>query len=585
MSCAGSKRRGVPRRWTERTGWTVAACLIFGLATALQYQQVLRGELGTSIAVPRPVPEAPGAPSERADHLWPSDLAGLRRQWEDWDHGFSVWVVSRNAHTLLTEPSRLFGEGPCFPFPRPLALGHPAVSQGILAIPAYAVTGNPIASYNSVMILASFLAALAMYLLVRDWTGSPGAGIAAGLLYAFHGARISLATYPFIIDLAWTLFALRLGERYFEQGRWRDALLAALCIALQLCMSLYASLVCVLVLLPYLIWLLTKHGLSKLRPGPVVAALAVIGLSTALVYAPYLGVAETSGNRFRYAALWSGFLPGRFVGWLIFLFALVSLLPGSRQSGTSRRWALLASCALVLWLATGDNEAAQRIAERAGDPTPLALPNPYRILDFLPGLPLIRGPSVLSSGVHLLLSILAGLGIARLIRWTPPPWKLAISAVVICVAFADTLHPELLGRRAPVEFHTLGLRPWERNAREFFEELEALGNRGPVVEVPAGPPWELHRESSRTLLSAYHHRPTSACHNSVIPAEVKRVRTLTDRLPNDDALRELRSLGFTTLVVHGGPPIQKPFRAAARQGDLLEEVHGTLRMAAYSISP
>jgi len=239
-----------------------------------------------------------------------------------------------------------------------------------------------------------------MYLLVRDWTGSPSAGITAGLLYAFHGARISLATYPFIIDLAWTLFALRFGERYFKQGRWRDALLAALCIALQLSMSLYASLVCVLVLLPYLVWLLTKYGLAKLRPGPVIVALVVIGLSTALVYAPYLWLPETSGNPFRYVALWSGFLPGRFVGWLIFLFALVSLLPGWREKGASRRWALLAACALVLWLATGGNEAAQYIAEKAGDPAPLALLSPYRILDFLPGLARIRGPSVLASGVH-----------------------------------------------------------------------------------------------------------------------------------------------------------------------------------------
>ena len=531
------------------------------------------------------MPEAAGAPRERADHLWSPDLAELRRQWEDWDHGFALWVVSRNAYTLLTEPSRLFGEGPCFPFPKPLALGHPAVTQGILAAPAYAATGNPIASYNSIMILASFLAALAMYLLVRDWTGSPGAGIAAGLLYAFHGARISLATYPFIIDLAWTLFALRFGERYFKQGRWRDALLAALCIALQLCMSLYASLVCVLVLLPYLVWLLTKYGLAKLRPGPVIVALVVIGFSTALVYAPYLGLPETSGNRFRYVALWSGFLPGRFVGWLIFLFALVSLLPGYRESGASRRWALLAACALVLWLATGGNEAAQRIAEKAGDPAPLALPSPYRILDFLPGLdsdsrPLRSGqrcpPPALDVG---------GPG-----GCTPDPMDTApLEAGHLGRTDLRRIRgyapPGALGRRAPVEFRTLALRRWEQDAREFFETLEELGNRGPVVEIPSGPPWELHRESSRTLLNAYHHRPTSGCHNSVIPPEVRRVRTLTDRLPDADALRELRSLGFTTLVVHGGPPIQRPFRAVAEQSELLEEIHATFRMAAYSILP
>jgi hypothetical protein len=63
------------------------------------------------------------------------------------------------------------------------------------------------------------------------------------------------------------------------------------------------------------------------------------------------------------------------------------------------------------------------------------------------------------------------------------------------------------------------------------------------------------------------------------------VRALIDRLPDADALRELGSLGFTTLVVHGGPRIQRPIRAAAEQSELLEEVHVTLRWAAYSLSP
>ena len=63
------------------------------------------------------------------------------------------------------------------------------------------------------------------------------------------------------------------------------------------------------------------------------------------------------------------------------------------------------------------------------------------------------------------------------------------------------------------------------------------------------------------------------------------MRVLTDRLPDADALRELRSLGFTTLVVHGGPTIQEPFRAAAERSALLQEVHATPRRAAYSISP
>lgn len=564
--------------------WTAAACLIFGIATAHQYQQVLLDGFGTAIAVPRNFGKTTTDPSERADHLWPTERADLRRQWEDWDHSFALWVVSRNAYTLLHEPAGLFAEGPCFPFPMPLALGHPAIGQGLLAVPVYAATGNPMAAYNSVMMLGSLLAALAMFLTIRSWTGSPGAGIAAGLLFAFHGARVSLATYPFIIDLSWTIFALYFGERYFRCGRWRDALLAALCIALQLSMSLYASLMCVVILLSYGVWLLRTYAVSKLRPGPVVVALGVIGLSLAFVYLPYLEILEAPGNRVRLVAWWSGFLPGRFVGWLVFLLAGASLLPGLRDPRASRRWALLAACGLVLWFATAGNEAAQRIAEKAGDPAPLKLPNPYQILDFIPGLSMVRGPFVLASGVHLLLSLLAGLGAARLIGWTPASWRLVAVAALISVVFADTLHPELVGRRAGVGFRSQGLRPGEPAALAFFEKLDALGNRGPIVEIPISNPWATHREASRTLLNVYHHRPTSGCHNSVIPPETTRVRAIISRLPNPYALRKLRALGFTTVIVHGGPELQRPFREAAGPGGVLEEIRVEKKLAAFSIA-
>jgi hypothetical protein len=88
----------------------------------------------------------------------------------------------------------------------------------------------------------------------------------------------------------------------------------------------------------------------------------------------------------------------------------------------------------------------------------------------------------------------------------------------------------------------------------LFEQLEQLGNRGPLFEYPhgrlPGPGAE------RLFLAAYHRRPTSACHGSYEPPQQNELAELSDALPAPAALKRLRELGFTTIIAHhlGRPP-------------------------------
>jgi hypothetical protein len=62
------------------------------------------------------------------------------------------------------------------------------------------------------------------------------------------------------------------------------------------------------------------------------------------------------------------------------------------------------------------------------------------------------------------------------------------------------------------------------------------------------------REGMALLLSAYHHRPTSACTDkSYSPALSAEIDALGARLPEPAALQKLRDHGFETLIVHHGP--------------------------------
>lgn len=187
--------------------------------------------------------------------------------------------------------------------------------------------------------------------------------------------------------------------------------------------------------------------------------------------------------------------------------------------------------------------------------------------------------------------ILAGMGAAWLIaassRWAP-----VALAVLLLAAGVSVFGFPIAGIEAPHErwdIKNVGAGP-EKIA--FFRQLEEKGNRGPIVELPAVP---AYFEPRRILLAAYHHRRTSACFGSYLGSARAEVSAIAKRLPSPEAARELRSMGFTTVVLHHPSSPANP--AAGRRAEkfarrveqqerrVLQLVHRTPTMTAYDISP
>ena len=123
------------------------------------------------------------------------------------DLRLAVWGASRNAWTLAHAPWRLYAAEPCFPMSRSLTLGHPMLSLGVLGLPVQLALRDPVVTYNAVFALVLLGSAFAMYLLVLEWTGVPAAGIAAGLLFAFHPVALARVIHIHIYDLSWIPWA------------------------------------------------------------------------------------------------------------------------------------------------------------------------------------------------------------------------------------------------------------------------------------------------------------------------------------------------------------------------------------------
>lgn len=468
------------------------------------------------------------------------------------DQRFVVWLISRNARTWLDAPTRLFDGEICHPAPNGLALGEPALTHGLLGAPGWLASGDPIFTYDSVVLAVTALAALAMYALVLGWTGTPIAATVAALAYAFHPLKLMDPIHLYIADTAWLVFALFFYRRWLEAGRWRDALCLAGACALQIGGSLYPLLAAGAIGVPFAIWGAWRIGVRRTRPLQWLAVALLVVAAGFAAFAPFLAKVSTGDLAERpfqvfvpWTAMWVG--NGPTLGWGLLALASVAFLPlGRRDRSPDPRWSLLVGLLLVLWLATGGNQVALLEAAAAETPPPIAVPNLFAGLSHvLPGLSVVRAPGSIAHGTYLVLALLAGLGTGRVLARLPDRAAEVLGWSLVALTFVYILRPGLPG--------ALPLTTWEfrppADRLAFFRELEAAGNAGPIVELPSpSRPHPVYGQS--ILMSAYHHRPTSRCHNSFVPSEALRAEELSSELPAPDAIRALREMGFTTVVLH-----------------------------------
>jgi hypothetical protein len=569
----------------ERIAWNAAATLLFALATLSLFHGYAHGDLRDLVPFAYHAEIEPEGGGNTAGVLFAADQRIV------------VGTAGRNARVLITHPGRLFELESCFPVPRALTLGEPEITLGVLGIPVAIVSGDPVASFNFALLLLTWIAAFAMYLTIREWTGIPAAGIAAALLYAFHPMKVEDPVHAFGYDTGWTVLAFLFARRWFERGRWRDVVPLTLCCVLQVTSSLYPLLCAVVIGAPFAVWLVWRYGVRRLRPAQCALLVGSVLIVAVLVFSPYLearseGLIEA--RRFQSFLAWADLLPGGrfFPGAVLALLIAAALVLRDRSAPVpSPRFAFAIACALALVLGAGGNTGDIMRAVSEGRAIPYALPNPYAWLSaLLPGLEIVRNPYALFLGAHVAASLVGGLGAGALLRRVPARFALLAGVSLIALAYVDSLRPRTLGFEPRVEYRMASLRP-PADELAFFEELARRGNAGPLLEVPIHP-YHTMRVSKAVLLSAYHRRRTSPCYNAFVPEISREVASLASDLPAPAALAKLSRLGFTTVISHhpetSGPvaaELERRLDAAAAAGAGLRRIHGDGSRSAYEIVP
>lgn len=474
------------------------------------------------------------------------------------------WTLAWVAHALTSQPLHLFDANIFHPELATLAYSESLILPGLMVSPLLWAGADPILAHN-ILVLAGYAGSgLAMFVLVRSLTGQSGAALVAAVAFTVYPYRIE--SYGRMqIQLVWwmplSLWAVHCAAR---MPTIRHGVLAGIFVAAQVYSCLYYG---VFALIPLAI-ISAASVLTAPSRGRTLRALGIGAVVTSVLImplaAPYRTAARVVGERsveevrhfsaeladFRRAPADSALYgdvdhPGPperslFPGYLLPIVAAGALVPPVSVAAVTYAAAAFVSADLAL----GTNGWGYQA-----------------LYNFLPPFRAVRVPARFAMVLGLALSVLAGLGAARLLRGRSPLQQITFAAVLI-VAIVFEARPRFfdlsaLPDREPAVYAWLAAQP-----------------DGVVCEFPVGPLGGRTGPQDPTYMyySTRHWKPLINGYSGFAPPSY---RELLDRLrtfPSDEAIAYLRARRVTYLLVHSPFYVQGDFDADVRALESRDDV-------------
>ena len=531
------------------------------------------------------------APSRLLPYPAQVDAPGYRPQLERLDQSMVVSTVTRNASTLVTAPWNFRNaDGQCYPMPRAYTLGEHMLGLGMLAATPWALTHEPILSYNVALIAALWIRAIAMYLLAFELTRSRPAAFFAGLAFALVPTRIVDPNHSFGHGDHWGPLVLLFLHRVIAQGGVGNGLALGAFTGLQLTESLYPLVSTGIVASVYGAYSLWQHRQTWQRTvaSLLVAALVIVAVAWWVLH-PYLETRAVWGvlaDRVSVLLKPSAYLPGHdhFLDWLVLGLAIVALADRTRRvrpvAGEDPRLAFLIAALLAAWCSL-QYLAVPRIGFYLR--SPLAM-----LREIVPGLNAVRALAAVSMGAQLAVCVLAGYGVLalteRMRTRTAILTVAALSLALLALRFHDPLARASFGQS--LRLTSYDARPIERD----LELLQAIPP-GPAVNLPPSSRADGNyrmRTAAHFVLASFSPRPISACYNSFMSPVQRQVDALAEGLPDRDATGALAALGFDQILARKkdmrGTQLKDLEQAATDDGSGLRLIGESADLAVFSLA-
>ena len=152
---------------------------------------------------------------------------------------FNMWRLRWFAHALVTPSAHLFDANIFYPELRTLALSDAMIVEGIAASPLVWAGTKPLLVQNLLVLGAMAASGAAMFALARYLTGSRGAAVVAGIVFAFAPYRFEHIMHMELQWAMWSPLAFLALHRTFDTGDWKYGLATGACVALQVLSSIY----------------------------------------------------------------------------------------------------------------------------------------------------------------------------------------------------------------------------------------------------------------------------------------------------------------------------------------------------------
>ncbi len=476
-------------------------------------------------------------------HTWPLATGTVSRIHDDvW---LNAWAVSWIARQLFRDPLNLFDANIFYPHHDTLAYTEPLIIPGLLAAPIHWLGGSALLAHNTLVLLGYTFTALAMYVLVRSWTGDHRAGLLSGALFAFSTALMTRTAHLQAVHIYWLPLAFLAFQHLLTHRRTRDAAWLGLCV---LGAALTSGYLIVFVFFALAAAALVRIGEFGGRDGARLllrlAAAAVVTVAILLVVLrPYVEVGHqrsparesaelvtalesylASAAVLHYRSWSTGFYdsaPGTLFPGVVTI-ALAAVAISRRRSITPRgcRRMLLAAAGVGLLLSLGTHTPVYTWAYEAVPP--------------LRGLRAIHRFGIL---VVFALAALAGIGLSGC-RWPASQRRRTLATAVLLVLATGE------------SFHGWGSDPWLDQAGRIHRYLGASSWPGAVVELPIYRRREFHRNARYLLASTVHWRPLVNGFGGFAPPGFDDTVRLARAFPSVLTVAWLQEIGVGWVIVH-----------------------------------
>jgi MYXO-CTERM domain-containing protein len=463
------------------------------------------------------------------------------------DQNLSLWGGAQNARAIARgDFAGLLDQGQCYPMPRATTLGEHMFDIGVLALPWWMLSHDPVFTYNAVLATMLAVAALGMFLFLSEaGAGGPAAAVGA-MAFAFSAPRLlDLPIHPAVIGTHWLPWVLWAFERVLRRPSFGHALALGLTTTLAAMVGSYPLLVLVLVFGSYAatrLALLLRRGDGLRAAGTAALALVTPALATGALLLTYARTHAAwqiqPGASAKYLVSPSQFAPGGdATPGLVALVGLLLLVVMRRRDIAREAIAPLAAAASATLLLSstlpGSDGSSWSLYEWMAAKVAL--------------LASVRAPGKVALGACFALQALGALGWGRALAGRSAratTFAVLLLVGLVAVEIRPPLFAEaLLGRGTPTRLREVAPSP---AALEALGAIDAVGSaEGAVLDLPEG---RMVRAPRAVLEAAYHGHPTSTCYNSLIPATVPAVSALAARIHEARGVREAAAAGFRYVI-------------------------------------